>query len=66
MYYSIKMEEKTMITQWIGLVIGCLVLGAGIYYLVKENQDDESKKIYTIISVIGALLAVLCALLLIF
>lgn len=55
-----------MITQWIGLVIGCLVLGAGIYYLVKEKQDDESKKIYTTISVIGALLAVLCALLLIF
>ena len=50
----------------IGLIIGILVLGAGIYYLVKEKQDPESKKIYTIVSVIGGIIAVASALLLIF
>ena len=41
----------------IGLVIGILVLGAGLYYLVKEKNDPESKKIYGIISLLGAVLA---------
>ncbi len=50
----------------IGLIIGILVLGAGIYYLVKEKHDPESQKIYTIVSVIGGIVAVVCALLLIF
>lgn len=50
----------------IGLIIGILVLGTGIYYLVKEKDDKESKKIYTIISVIGSVIAVVCTLLLIF
>lgn len=50
-----------MAVKWIGLIIGILVLGAGIYYLVKEKQDPESKKIYTIISVIGAVCAAACA-----
>ena len=50
----------------IGLIIGILVLGTGIYYLVKEKDDKESKKIYTIISVIGGVIAVVCTLLLIF
>lgn len=50
----------------IGLIIGILVLGAGIYYLAKEKHDPESKKIYTIVSAIGGGIAVVCALLLIF
>ncbi len=48
----------------IGLVIGVLVLGAGIYYLVKEKNDPESKKIYTVVSVIGGVIAAVCAVLL--
>lgn len=40
----------------IGIIIGVAVLGAGIYYLVKEKNDAESKKIYTVVSVLGALL----------
>ena len=50
----------------IGLIIGILVFGTGIYYLVKEKHDPESKKIYTIVSVIGGIIAAACALLLIF
>ena len=50
------MEEKIMAVSIIGLVIGILVLGAGIYYLVKEKDDKESRRIYTVISVIGAVL----------
>ena len=41
-----------------------LVLGAGICYLVKEKQDAESRKIYTVVSVIGGVLAAVCAVLL--
>lgn len=55
-----------MIIDIIGLIIGIPVLGAGIFYLHKEKNDKESRKIYTIISVIGGVIAVVCLLLLIF
>ena len=42
-----------------------LVLGAGIYYLAKEKHDPESKKIYTVVSVIGGVVAIVCAVLLV-
>ena len=49
----------------IGLIIGILVLGAGIYYLAKtEEYDLESKKISTIVSVIGGIITAACAVLL--
>ena len=53
-----------MIVKIIGLIIGLLVLGAGICYLVKEKQDTESRKIYTIIGVAGGVIAAVCAALL--
>ena len=53
-----------MAVKIIGLIIGILVLGAGIYYLVKEKHDPESKKIYTVISVIGGIVTAACAALL--
>ena len=53
-----------MIIKIIGLVIGLLVLGAGIYYLVKEKKDAESRKIYTVVSIIGGMIAAVCAVLL--
>ena len=55
-----------MAVKIIGLIIGILVLVAGIYYLVQEKDDRESKKIYSIVSAIGGIVAVVCALLLIF
>ena len=58
------MEEKIMAIKIVGLIIGILILGAGVYYLAKEKTDKESKKIYTITSVVGALIAVTCAALL--
>ena len=42
-----------MIVCIIGILIGVLVLGTGIYYLHQEEQDSESRKIYTIVSVVG-------------
>lgn len=59
------MEEKTMTFKIIGLIIGAAILAAGIYYLIKEKNDAESKKIYTVVSVIGAVIAAVCAALLI-
>ena len=42
-----------MVIKIIATIIGALILGAGVYYLIKEKHDPESKKIYSIISVIG-------------
>ena len=50
-----------MIIKIIGLIIGVLVLGMGIFYLVKEKDDKESRKIYTIVSIIGAVIAAVSA-----
>ncbi len=55
-----------MVYKIIGLIIGLLVLIAGIYYLVKEKNDPESKKIYSIFSLVGALVSVCCVLMLLF
>ena len=54
-----------MATKIIGLIIGLLILCAGIYYLVKEKQNAESKKIYGTAALIGAVIAVACVVLLI-
>ena len=55
-----------MILRIFGLVIGILILGAGIWYLAKEKHDRESRKIYTVVTVVGLVLAAgsLCSLLL--
>ena len=50
----------------LGIIIGLLVLAAGIYFLVEEKADPESKKIYTIVTVIGAVIIVAALLMLIF
>ena len=55
-----------MVFKIIGIIIGLVVLGTGIYYLVKEKHDPESKKIYTVVSAAGGIIALVCALLLIF
>lgn len=52
------MEEKTMTLAIIGLVIGILVLCAGIYYLIKEKNDPESRRIYGVISLLGGALTI--------
>ena len=48
----------------IGIITGVLALGAGIYYGAKEKNDPESRKIYTVVSIIGGVLAAVCAVLL--
>lgn len=42
----------------IGLVIGILVLCASIYYLIKEKNDPESRRIYGVISLPGGALTI--------
>ena len=53
-----------MAVKIIGLIIGVLVLGGGLYYLTQEKDDKESRKIYSIVSLIGGVIAIVCALLL--
>ncbi len=45
-----------MIISIIGIVIGLVITGFGLYYLIKEKEDPESKKIYGIISGIGGVI----------
>ena len=52
------MEEKKIIFNAAGLVIGLAILIAGIFYLVKEKNDKESVKIYSIISTVGGVIFV--------
>lgn len=53
-----------MAVKIIGLIVGLLVLGAGIYYLAKEKHDPESKRIYAVVSAAGGIIAAVCAVLL--
>lgn len=53
-----------MVIKIIALIIGVLVLGTGLYYLSKEKHDPESRKIYGIVSAVGAVIAVVAAILL--
>ena len=53
-----------MVIGIIGIIIGLLVFGAGIYYLVKEKNDPESKKIYSIVSAVGAVVTIVASIIL--
>ena len=48
-----------MVIKIIATIIGALILGAGLYYLVKEKTDAESRKIYSIVSVIGGVIFII-------
>ena len=48
----------------IGLIVGILILCAGIYYFTQEKEDPESRKIYGVVSVVGAVIAIVAAVLL--
>ncbi len=47
-----------MIFNTIGLLIGIMILGAGIFYLLKEKEDNESRKIYSITIGIGTIITI--------
>jgi ABC-type transporter Mla maintaining outer membrane lipid asymmetry permease subunit MlaE len=47
-----------MVINVIGIIIGILILFAGIFYGIKEKGDKESLKIYAITAVIGAIVVV--------
>ena len=49
----------------IGIVIGLLVLGAGLHYLREEKENRESRKIYGALSAVGGVIAAVSAVLLI-
>ena len=41
-----------MIVKMIGALIGLLIFGFGLYYLIKEKDDKESRTIYTVVSIV--------------
>lgn len=40
----------------IGTIIGGMILAAGPYYLVKEREDEQSRRIYTVVSAVGGVM----------
>lgn len=46
-----------MTVKIIAIIIGILIFGAGIFYFIQEKDDPESRKIYGVISAIGAVIA---------
>ena len=46
-----------MVIAIIGIIIGLLVAGAGIYFLKENKNDAESKKIYSIVIAVGIVIA---------
>lgn len=53
-----KRRYENMLWNVIFLIIGIMVLGAGLYYLVKEKSDPESRKIYSVVSVVGVVVVI--------
>ncbi len=47
-----------MIIGIIGVIIGILLIVAGVYYFVKEKNDVESRKIYLITMIIGVVVTI--------
>ena len=50
----------------LGIIIGAIVLALGLYFLVKERKDPESRKIYSVFAIIGAVIVLISVLTLIF
>ena len=48
-----------MVIKIIATIIGAMVLGTGLYYFVKEKHDPESRKIYSIVSIIGGVIFII-------
>lgn len=48
----------------IAMVIGILIMAGGIYYLVAEKEDKESRQIYGIVTAIGAVIAIIAVIIL--
>ncbi len=46
----------------LGAIIGLMILVAGISFLVKEKDDPQSKQVYTITAVIGAVVTAVAVL----
>lgn len=47
-----------MIFNIIGLIVGVMILVAGVYYFIKEKDDKESRRIYSITSAVGIVIIV--------
>lgn len=58
-------KEKSMAFCIACIIIGCMILGAGIYYLIQEKDNAESRKVYGITSLIGAVILLVAVFLLI-
>ncbi len=47
-----------MVVTILALVIGLMITGAGVYYFLKERNDTDSRKIYSIIGAVGAIIVI--------
>lgn len=47
-----------MFTTLLFLLAGTSIFGAGVYYFIKERKDKESRKIFSIISLVGLIVLI--------
>lgn len=40
------------------LLAGVAILAGGLYYLLREKEDPESRKVYSIASAVGAIIVI--------
>ena len=55
-----------MIFTCLGIIIAIMIIVFGAYYLVKERNDNESKKIYSVVTGIGFIILIIMIVKLIF
>ena len=53
-----------MIIKIIGLIIGIMIAVAGIYYYIQEKEEASYRRIYGTAAIVGAVIAVIAAVML--
>jgi hypothetical protein len=49
---------KSVIFIIVGLLVGISLIGAGVYYLLKERGDKDSLKIYGTFAAVGTVITI--------
>ena len=55
-----------MFIKIIGMVIGAMIFGAGVYYFITNKSDKESRKIYGITMAVGCVIFIAALLFFVF
>ena len=56
--------DFNMLMKIVGLIIGTMIAGTSIYYYVQDKDDASSRRIYGTAAIVGAVIAVIAAVML--